>query len=130
MFYPFSIKINKCSGNCNNVNDPYAKTCLPDVIKNLNVKVYNLMSLTNETRHVEWHKTCKCICRFDGIICNNKQLGMKINVDVNSKNLLIKKYAIKDLFGILVIVGLNVIKGVILVNILIIQIISVEKKIS
>ena len=74
MFYPFSVKINKCSGNCNNVNDPYAKTCLPDVIKNLNVKVYNLMSLTNETRHVEWHKTCKCICRFDGIICNNKQL--------------------------------------------------------
>ena len=25
MFYPFSIKVNKCSGNCNNINDPYAK---------------------------------------------------------------------------------------------------------
>ena len=24
MFYPFSIKINKCSGNGNNINDPYA----------------------------------------------------------------------------------------------------------
>ena len=23
MFYPFSIKINKCSGNCNNINNPY-----------------------------------------------------------------------------------------------------------
>ena len=22
MFYPFSIKINKCSGNCNNINNP------------------------------------------------------------------------------------------------------------
>ena len=39
MFYPFSIKINKCSGNCNNINDPYARICVPDVIKNLNVKV-------------------------------------------------------------------------------------------
>ena len=25
IFYPFSLKINKCSGNCNNINDPYAK---------------------------------------------------------------------------------------------------------
>ena len=39
IFYPFSIKINKCSGNCNNINDPYAKTCVPDIVKNLNVKV-------------------------------------------------------------------------------------------
>ena len=26
IFYPFSIKTSKCSGNCNNVNDPYAKS--------------------------------------------------------------------------------------------------------
>ena len=36
-FYRFSIKINKCSGNCNNTNNPYAKICVPDVIKDLNV---------------------------------------------------------------------------------------------
>ena len=47
IFYPFSIKINKCSGNCNNINDPYAKICVPDIIKNLNVKVFNLMSRIN-----------------------------------------------------------------------------------
>ena len=41
IFYPFSIKINKCSGNCNNINDPYAKICVPDTVKNLNVKVFN-----------------------------------------------------------------------------------------
>ena len=38
IFYPFSIKMNKCSGNCNNINNPYAKICVPDVIKDLNVK--------------------------------------------------------------------------------------------
>ena len=43
VFYPFSIKTNKCSGSCNNDNDPYAKICLPDVIKDLTVKVFNLM---------------------------------------------------------------------------------------
>ena len=41
--YPFSIKVNKCSGSCNNINDPYAKVCVPDVVKNINVKVFNLM---------------------------------------------------------------------------------------
>ena len=31
------------------------------------------MSRTNETRHIRWHETCKCICRLDAIVCNNKQ---------------------------------------------------------
>ena len=43
IFYPFSIKISKCSGNCNDINDPYAKICVPDIIKNLNVKIFSLM---------------------------------------------------------------------------------------
>ena len=53
IFYPFSIKINKCSGSCNNINNPYAKICVPDVIKDLNVKVFNLMLRTNETRFIK-----------------------------------------------------------------------------
>ena len=53
IFYPFSIKISKCSGNCNNINDPYSKICVPDIVKNLNIKVFNLMSRTNETRFIE-----------------------------------------------------------------------------
>ena len=46
VFYPFSIKTSKCSGSCNNINDPYVKICVPDVVKNLNVKVFNLISRT------------------------------------------------------------------------------------
>ena len=38
IFSPFSIKINKCSGNCNNINDPYARICVPDTVKNLMLK--------------------------------------------------------------------------------------------
>ena len=72
-FYPFSIKTSKCSGSCKNINDPYAKICVPDAIKDLNVKVFNLMSRTNETRHIKWHETCKCKCRLDAGVCHNKQ---------------------------------------------------------
>ena len=53
IFYPYSIKINKSSGNCNNINNPYGRICVPDVIKSLNVKVFNLMTRTNETRHIK-----------------------------------------------------------------------------
>ena len=47
IFYPFSIRTSKCSGSCNNINDPHAKLCVPNVIKKLNVKVFNLLSRTN-----------------------------------------------------------------------------------
>ena len=58
VFFPFSIKTSKCSGSCNNINKPYVRLCV-SVVKNINIKVFNLMSRTNETRHVEWHETCK-----------------------------------------------------------------------
>ena len=73
VFYPFRIKTSKCSGSCNNINNPYAKMCVPDVVKNLNVKAFNLMSRTNETRHIKWYETCKCKYRLDASVCNNKQ---------------------------------------------------------
>ena len=49
------------------------KICVPDVVKDLKVKVFNLMSRTNETMHIKWHETCKCKCRLDTSVCNNKQ---------------------------------------------------------
>ena len=45
IFYPFSIKMDKCSGNCNSINDPYTKICVPDIIKSLNVKVFRRQEL-------------------------------------------------------------------------------------
>ena len=69
----YSIKINKCSSSCNNINGLYAKLCVPDVVKNIIVRVFNLISRTNETRHIKWHETCKCKCRLDASICDNKQ---------------------------------------------------------
>ena len=43
------------------------------LLKNINVKVFNLMSFTNKKKHIEWHETCKCKCRLDASVCNNKQ---------------------------------------------------------
>ena len=47
--------------------------CVPDIVKTLNVKVFNLISRTTETRHEEWHKTSKCKFRLNGNACDDKQ---------------------------------------------------------
>ena len=65
VFFTFSIESSECSGSCNNINVSYAKLCIPDVVKNLNAKFFNLISRTNET--------CNCKCRLDPSVRNNKK---------------------------------------------------------
>ena len=69
----FSIKTSKCNGSCNNINDLYAKLYVPNVVKNFNADVFNVMARTNERRHIEWHEMCKCKCRLDANVCKKKQ---------------------------------------------------------
>ena len=54
----FIVTVLKCKGSSKNINDPYAKLCVPDVIKNINVKLFHLISITNDTRYIELHETC------------------------------------------------------------------------
>ena len=117
LFYPYSIKINKYKGSCNTINDPYAKICVPEKIKNTNVKVFNLMSRTNETRHIKWHKTYKCRCRLDASVCSNKQRWNEDKFRYECKELIDKGMCDKGSTWSPVIVSVNVINQVILENI-------------
>ena len=72
------------------INDLYAKICVPDVVKDLNVKLFNLMSRTNETRNIKQHETCKCECRLDAIVCNDKQHWNKDKCRCECKELIDK----------------------------------------
>ena len=72
-FYTSSILVRKCSGSCYYINNPYFKLCVHDVVKNMNVKVFNIMSRINGTRHVSWRDTCRCKHRLGATVCNNKQ---------------------------------------------------------
>ena len=49
------------------------------------------MSRTNETRQIKWHETCKCICRLNEIICNNKQRWNKDKCRCECKELIDKR---------------------------------------
>ena len=50
-----------------------AKLCVPDIVRDMNIKVFNLLARINETRKIVWHETCKCVCRLTSAICNDRQ---------------------------------------------------------
>ena len=52
LFYPYNVQVNKCSGSCNTLEDPKVRLCVPNIIKNVNMKVYHFLMRLNETRNV------------------------------------------------------------------------------
>ena len=73
MAFPYKIKADKCVGRCNDKNNPYFKVCVPNVVKNVSVKVFDLISQKNDLRNVTVHKSCRCGYLLDEKVCNNKQ---------------------------------------------------------
>ena len=45
-----------------------------DIVKKINVKVFNLISSINETKQILWNETCKCVGKLSDATCNSKQL--------------------------------------------------------
>ena len=74
LFYPYNVLVNKCSGSCDTLDNPMSKICVPEIIKNVNMKVYNFLMRLNETRNVLWYESCKCMCRLNSSVCNSKQI--------------------------------------------------------
>ena len=112
--YKLYVKWKEYDNSFNSWIDKNSWLWVPNVVKNMNIKVFNLMSRTNETRNIKFHETCKCKCRLDASICNNKQRG---NNDKCRKNWLTKEYVMKELFGIQVIVNGNVMNHAMFENI-------------
>ena len=54
--------VNQCNGSCDKLDDPMAKLFVPNVIKSVNMKVYNFLMRLNETCNVLWHESCECVC--------------------------------------------------------------------
>ena len=72
LFYPYNVLVKKCSGSCDTLDNPISKICVPKIIKNVNMKVYNFLKRLNEIRNVLWHESCKCVCRLNSSVCNSK----------------------------------------------------------
>ena len=101
LFYPYNVLVNKCSGSCDTLDNPMAKLCVPNIIKRINMKVYNFLmrltetrnedfaSIINSTKGCAWNSsTCECQCDTSckqgqyldhkNCICKNKLIGRVI----------------------------------------------------
>ena len=74
LFYPYNVLVNKCSGSCDTLANYMSKMYVPNIIKRVNMKVYNFLMRLNETRNVLWHESCKCVCRLNSLVCTSKQI--------------------------------------------------------
>ena len=73
MTFPYKIRVDKCIGSCNNKDNPYFKICLPNSVKNISVKSFDLISEKLVFKNISFHQSCKCGCLLDEKVCNNLQ---------------------------------------------------------
>ena len=73
MTFPYKVKVDKSIGSCNDIDNPYFKICLPDSVKNISVKSFDLISQKTVFKNISFHKSCKCGCLLDEKVCNNLQ---------------------------------------------------------
>ena len=65
-YYPFAVKLDKCVGSCNSLNDLFNKVCVPNKTKDLNLSVSNMITEINKSKTLTKHKSSECKCKFDG----------------------------------------------------------------
>ena len=98
-YYPFSVKLDRCVGSWNTLNDLSNKVYVPNKTEDLNLSVFNMITRINESKTLTKHISCesKSISLMEEIVIQING-GIIINVDVNIKNILCVK---KIMFGIL-----------------------------
>ena len=84
-FY-FGIKTGKCRVSCKNINNPYARLYVPDVVKTLNVKVFNLMTRLTKQGTQNRIKGVNANVDSMGVFVIRNNIRMMINAGVNAKN--------------------------------------------
>ena len=65
-YYPFPVKLDRCVGSCNTVNNLSNKVCVPNKTEDLNLRVFNMITGINVSKTLTKDILCKCKCKFDG----------------------------------------------------------------
>ena len=96
--YPFVVKLDRCVGRCNTLNDLSNKVFVPNKTEDLNLSVFSMISVINESKTLTKHISCESKCRFDKKNVIKINGGKIMNVDVSVRNIM---YVKKIIFGIL-----------------------------
>ena len=72
-YCPFAVKLDRCVGSCNTLNNLSTKVCAPNKTEDLILSVFNTITGINESKTLTKHISCKCNRRFKGKKCNSDQ---------------------------------------------------------
>ena len=59
-YYPFVVKLDRCVGSCNILNDLSNKVRVPNKTEDLNTHVFNIVARKNESIISTKDISCKC----------------------------------------------------------------------
>ena len=59
-YYPFAVKLDRCAGSCNTLNDSSNKVCVPNKTEELNLSAFNIITGINESKTLTKHISCEC----------------------------------------------------------------------
>ena len=65
-YCPYSVKLDRCSGGCNTLNDLSDKLSIPNKAEDLNLCVFNMVTGISESKTLTKDISCECKCKFDG----------------------------------------------------------------
>ena len=72
-YYPFVVKLDRCIGSCNTLNDLSNKACVASKTEDLNLSMFNMITGINESKTLTKHVSYECKCKFDGRKFNSSQ---------------------------------------------------------
>ena len=72
-YYPSAVKLDRCVGSCNTLNNLSNKVFVPNKTEDLNLSMFNMITRINESKTLTKHISCKSKCKFDGRKCNSGQ---------------------------------------------------------
>ena len=72
------VSLDRCDEKCNTLEDKFGRISIPNKIKDVNLKVLDMMKGKNESKTLIKHISCEWRCKFDGRKCNSEQ---KWNID-------------------------------------------------
>ena len=64
-YYPFAVKLDRCVGSCNTLEDLYNKVTVPNKREHLNISMFSMITGINESKTLTKHISCECKCKFD-----------------------------------------------------------------
>ena len=81
----FAVKLDRCVGGCNTLNDLSNKLCIPIKIEDINLSMFNMISGINQSKTLAKHISCECECKLDGRKCNSNEWMNKDKCRCESK---------------------------------------------